>query len=86
MSDDDFYLQLAQLCDNSLMHNRSSMRDDADSGIEDQQWNRPKNPAAVALGRLGGQKGGPARAAALSSEKRSEIARRAAQTRWKKNP
>ena len=37
-----------------------------------------KNPAAVALGRLGGKKGGPARAKKLSKERRSEIARRAA--------
>ncbi len=43
-----------------------------------------KNPAAVALGRLGGAKGGPARAAKLSARKRSEIAKKAAETRWKK--
>jgi hypothetical protein len=42
-----------------------------------------KNPAAVALGRLGGKSGGPARAAALTPERRSEIARRAASARWK---
>ena len=42
----------------------------------------PKNPAAVELGRLGGKKGGPARAAKLSPKKRSEIARKAAMTRW----
>ena len=41
-----------------------------------------KNPAAVALGRLGGQKGGRARAAKLSPEERSEAARRAARARW----
>jgi hypothetical protein len=41
-----------------------------------------KNPAAVALGRLGGLKGGPARAKKLSSQKRKEIARKAAKTRW----
>ena len=43
-----------------------------------------KNPAAVALGKLGGKKGGPARAKALSSERRSEIARAAAKARWTK--
>ncbi len=43
-----------------------------------------KNPAAVALGRLGGLKGGAARAKALSKEKRSAIARLAAKGRWKK--
>lgn len=41
-----------------------------------------KNPAAVELGRLGGKKGGKARAEKLTAEERSEIARRAAQTRW----
>ena len=43
-----------------------------------------KNPAAVALGRLGGLKGGKARAAKLSSKRRSEIAKKAAQKRWGK--
>lgn len=42
-----------------------------------------KNPAAVALGRLGGLKGGKARAASLSAKKRAEIAKKAAQARWK---
>ena len=42
-----------------------------------------KNPAAVALGKLGGLKGGPARAKKLSKKRRSEIARRAARARWK---
>lgn len=43
-----------------------------------------KNPAAVALGRLGGPKGGKARAAKLSAFERREIARKAAQARWRK--
>lgn len=43
-----------------------------------------KNAAAVALGRLGGKKGGDARAAALSPIKRKEIAKKAASERWKK--
>lgn len=43
-----------------------------------------KNPAAVALGRLGGLKGGKARAEKLSAKKRSQIAKKAAETRWKK--
>jgi hypothetical protein len=41
-----------------------------------------KNPAAVALGRLGGLKGGKARAAKLSERKRREIAKKAAKARW----
>lgn len=44
-----------------------------------------KNPAAVMLGRLGGKKGGKARAAKLTSKQRSEIARKAAAARWNKN-
>lgn len=43
-----------------------------------------KNPAAVELGRLGGLKGGKARAEKLSAKKRSEIAKKAASARWKK--
>ena len=42
-----------------------------------------RNPAAVALGRLGGMKGGRARAESLSKRKRVEIARAAAKARWK---
>jgi len=45
--------------------------------------NYGKNPAAVALGRLGGLKGGKARAEKLSKERRQEIARIAAQARWR---
>ena len=41
-----------------------------------------KNPAAVALGRLGGLKGGKARADKLTATQRTEIARRASQKRW----
>jgi len=43
-----------------------------------------KNPAAVSLGRLGGLKGGKARAAKLSPERRKEIAANAAKKRWNK--
>ena len=44
-----------------------------------------KNPAAVELGRKGGLKGGRARAERLTSKQRSEIAKKAAAARWKKN-
>ena len=44
----------------------------------------PKDPRAVALGRLGGLKGGPARSKALTSQRRREIARRAIQARWRR--
>jgi hypothetical protein len=42
-----------------------------------------KNPNAVALGRLGGQKGGKARAKKLSAARRKSIAKKAARSRWK---
>jgi len=45
---------------------------------------KEKNPAAVALGRLGGLKGGRVRAERLSPKKRKEIARKAAKARWAK--
>jgi hypothetical protein len=43
-----------------------------------------KNPAAVALGKLGASKGGKARAEKLSDKRKSEIARKAAKARWAK--
>jgi hypothetical protein len=47
---------------------------------------RKKNPAAVMLGRLGASKGGKARAAKLSAKRRAQIARKAAQARWRPKP
>lgn len=46
---------------------------------------RQPNPHAAALGRLGGLKGGPARAAALSARRRREIAKAAARARWNRD-
>jgi hypothetical protein len=48
--------------------------------------NAGKDPAAVALGRKGGLKGGKARAAKMTPEQRSESARKAAAVRWKTRP
>ncbi|MDR5726738.1 MAG: histone H1 [Terriglobia bacterium] len=42
-----------------------------------------KDPAAVALGRRGGLKGGKARADSMTAKRRAEIAKKAAQARWK---
>jgi hypothetical protein len=50
--------------------------------VEDPRGIQTKNPAAVSLGRLGGQKGGKARAEKLSPERRSEIAQQAAFARY----
>jgi hypothetical protein len=55
-----------------------------DIATGEQEAETPKNPAAVALGRLGGLKGGNARAAKLSKDQRSEIAKKAAKKRWEK--
>jgi hypothetical protein len=66
-----------------------------DSIIEKTEADAPPDPdaieitpemraAAAAFGRIGGKIGGPARAAALSPKKRSEIAKKAAVARWKK--
>jgi len=43
-----------------------------------------RNPAAVALGKLGGEKGGKARAEKLAPERRQEIAQKATKKRWSK--
>lgn len=42
-----------------------------------------KDPAAVALGRKGGLKGGKARAASMTAKQRSQVAKKAAKARWK---
>ena len=56
--------------------------DESAASQDDRQEEPAKNPAAVALGRLGGKKGGPARAKKLGSKRRSQIAKKAAQKRW----
>jgi len=53
-----------------------------DAVEEDTPTDEGKNPAAVALGRLGGKKGGKARAEKLTPEQRSDIAKAAANARW----
>lgn len=50
---------------------------------EPREAQQEKNPTAVKRGRLGGRKGGKARAAKLTKEKRSQVARKAAHARWK---
>lgn len=79
---------------NEDMPKRSSKKNQKDSDLIDtsnveeatadseQEKQNTKNPAAVALGRLGGLKGGKARAEKLTPEQRKEIARRAAIARW----
>lgn len=82
------------------MPKRSSKREDANQSafrtlqeaVDEQPKTDPqakpdlkgKNPAAVELGRLGGLKGGKARAKSLAPEKRRSIAQKAARARWKK--
>jgi len=76
------------------MPNRSSKRprdvnalakliaDVATGQVELPKTDDGKNPAAVALGRKGGLKGGKARAASMSAEQRRKIAKKAARARW----
>jgi hypothetical protein len=77
------------------MHKRSSTRKNADVNVLASQIvekatgqskpkpeDKTKNPNAVALGRLGGIKGGKARASKLTQEQRTAIAKKAAQKRW----
>jgi hypothetical protein len=58
--------------------------DIATGEVEDTAGDDEKNPAAVALGRKGGLKGGKARAENMTPEERSDAAKRAAATRWSK--
>jgi hypothetical protein len=80
-----------QLCDDAFMPKRSSKiakRDDFQNALRTVEQaiesSLTKNPAAAALGRLGGLKGGKARAAKLTQEERTSIARNAATARWSK--
>jgi len=52
--------------------------------VDDVKTDDGKNPAAVALGRKGGLKGGKARAESMSAKQRTEIAKKAAKARWGK--
>ncbi len=58
--------------------------DDDTAAVIEAAIREGKDPAAVLLGRKGGLKGGKARAAKLTAEQRSEIARKAARSRWAK--
>jgi hypothetical protein len=62
----------------------ASIVDDATDEDKDER-DDGKDPAAVALGRKGGLKGGKARAAKLTPEQRSEAARKAATARWSRD-
>lgn len=62
---------------------RQATGEEPKSGPPEVPVAREKNPAAVALGKLGGVKGGKARSAKLSARRRKEIARKAAKARWK---
>ena len=69
------------------INERAKMIVDIAAGeVEDKPDYGDKNPAAVALGRLGGRKGGKARAEKLTPARRREIAKQAASARWKRKP
>jgi len=74
------------MLDRSRKHRRKLIRfaiNTKREGHEPDLGTKEKNPAAVALGRLGGLKGGKARAEKLSRTRRAEIASLAARARWK---
>jgi len=62
----------------------SQIVEEATGEVAPKPGNSTRNPAAVALGRLGGLKGGKARANKLTPEQRKEIAKKAANVRWSK--
>lgn len=62
-----------------------SLTDQSHSTEPSKESTRKKNPAAVALGKLGGKKGGLARAKKLTPEQRKAIAEKAARARWSKS-
>lgn len=68
------------IVDQATGENQGEQQSEEQPKVED-----GKNPAAVALGRLGGLKGGKARAEKLTPEQRSEIAKKAAEKRWNKD-
>jgi len=76
---DEYRQKIADLEEAARYHIRmiSEMQDS-----DNVESNDEKNPAAVKLGRLGGLKGGKARARKLSAERRREIAQKAARARW----
>jgi hypothetical protein len=71
------YLDISQLA-KSIVDRATGEDEDTENKLTE------KNPAAVMLGRLGGLKGGKARADSLTAERRSEIAKKAAAKRWNK--
>ena len=75
--DRDFFVTARRVVEQAIgEHIDGTPLEDPDAG---------KNPAAVALGKLGGVKGGKARAAKLSPAKRKQIAKKAAAKRWGKD-
>jgi hypothetical protein len=73
-TDHDFAMTALRVVEQAIgEHMDGTPLEEADAG---------KNQAAVALGKLGGAKGGKARAAKLSPSKRKAIAKKAAMTRW----
>ena len=68
-----------------LMLNMTNLKKDKAKQYEDLNKDKGKNPHAVALGRMGGLKGGKARAEKLTAHERSEIAKKAANARWSKD-
>lgn len=89
MSKNEICVPAIKLTKERLLEERSIINDkikalDIVLEMFDKSLPKVKNPDAVALGRLGGLKGGKARTEKLSPEERSEIAKKAAKARWRK--
>ena len=81
------YYAMENYCDlweDVSMPNRSSMDVNEIAFLVVAESTGEKNPNAVALGRLGGLKGGPARAQGMTARKRKAQAKKAADARWSK--
>ncbi len=68
-----------------LKSNMTNLKKTKTEQYDDFKKEKGKNPHAVALGRMGGLKGGKARAEKLTAHERSEIAKKAANARWSKD-
>lgn len=81
-----YYVSMQKRSSTNTSHVKELAKSIVEQATDEELQAKPieegKNPAAVLLGRLGGLKGGKARAAKLTKAERSQIARKAARKRW----
>lgn len=76
--DSDFAVTAFRVVQEATRETEAAQAESEQSAVTPEE----RHSAAVTLGKLGGKKGGPARAAKLTPEQRKEIAKKAAQARW----